>query len=862
MRPGGALAFRGYPGKVAHEFPLSPSWSACFPNGTAAEPRSRVPPWLRRLMLTATALSAGAALLVWVADGSSGPGAATKAASPPPTSNASSVAPTLPKELHGDKTLAGIVRDDREQPLAGALVRVASLDESDVVPKEVQTDDSGRFQLVDLPAEPLMLEASAVGHDAVEHVVRPEDKGPLALVLPRQGELLLVLRESPGKPLAGAQAWLTGTGLWPAATCTVDDQGQCLFESLPGGQYQARARHEDRVGLPSPMVDVTPGQRARVEMTLQEGAGPTGTLTDRESGRAIAGGRISVQDLTPGLEPLGALSSTDGSFALVGLWPGNVRVETSAEGYASESLELRLPHKEILSLALHGSANLSGLVVDEGGRGIRGVLLSVSSREGLPIAASHPSKSSATPGELGVTQGPVPRIPLAPEHTFALGTLAAESDTNGAFRIEGLKPGSLVLRASRPGYAAVTLSPEPLAPHSTRADLRIVLREAGRIEGRVLDARNRGVGGVYVSAFHGDQAEQTGLTDERGEFLLRDLLGETTVRVQPEGRDPLVCQVSVPPRGVVRCDLSIASELFQLPVRIVDDYGFGLEGAIVSVQSKDSTRAFSQVTQRDGRVQLRELPAPPYVLGAELAGYLPLADEPVDHAEQEVRVTLRKAGKLGGTVVDSIGHPVPGAFVSTDDGDATSETDEHGAFILTQVAPGALTLWAAHPEVGEARSSEVRARAGETLANIRIVLPKHYSGEAPKTNEPVHAKPAAREPPQESVAAAPRVAEKPADFTMEQRPNAVVITGVAADGAAARAGMRSGDVLAAIDGEDVLSAAHARGMLRDPPNTNARVRLLRSRQAVECALSTPRHLSAKSRATRLRVARPGHRVRA
>ena len=44
--------------------------------------------------------------------------------------------------------------------------------------------------------------------------------------------------------------------------------------------------------------------------------------------------------------------------------------------------------------------------------------------------------------------------------------------------------------------------------------------------------------------------------------------------------------------------------------------------------------------------------------------------------------------------------------------------------------------------------------------------------------------------------------------------------------------MRAGDVIAAVDGEDVLSAAHARGMLRDPPNTNARVRLLRSRQPV------------------------------
>ena len=91
------------------------------------------------------------------------------------------------------------------------------------------------------------------------------------------------------------------------------------------------------------MVEVIPGTRARVELTLEQGAALRGVLSDRESGRVIAGGRISVQDLTPGLEPFVVASGADGAFALAGLWPGNVRVEATAEGYAPESLELRLP---------------------------------------------------------------------------------------------------------------------------------------------------------------------------------------------------------------------------------------------------------------------------------------------------------------------------------------------------------------------------------------------------------------------------------------------------------------------------------------------------------------------------------------
>jgi hypothetical protein len=466
-------------------------------------------------------------------------------------------------------------------------------------------------------------------------------------------------------------------------------------------------------------------------------------------------------------------------------------------------------------------------------------LLSASSREGLPLTAARPGRSEVAPGELGVTQGPVPRIPLVPEHAFALGTLAAESDAAGAFRIEGLKPGSLVLRASRPGYAAVTVTPEPLTPHERRDDLRIELHVAGRIEGRVIDARKRGVGGVYVAAFQGEQAEQSGLTDERGEFVLRDVLGKITVRIQPEGREPLICEVSVSAQATVRCDVSIASELFQLPVRVVDDYGFGLDGALVSLKTKESGRAFTQVSQRDGRLQLRELPAPPYMLSAELSGYLALDDEPVAHAEREVRITLRKAARLGGTVVDSVGRPVPFAFVSTDDGDATTETDERGAFALTQVAPGVLSLWASHPEVGEARSPEVRARAGETLPSIGIVLPRHYSGEARKPEPSPVARASSQETPAQPSPAPERGPEKPADFTMEQRPNAVVVTAVSPGGAASKAGIRVGDVIAAVDGEDVLSAAHAKGMLRDPPNSQARVRLLRSRQPVNVRYRRP-----------------------
>lgn len=736
--------------------------------------------------------------------------------------------------LHGDRVLDGTVHDDLGNPIADALIRVTSLDEPDAAPREVRSEAAGRFRVENLPEHLLAIEVSAIGHDVTERAIQPGDPSALTFVLQRQGELLVTLRDTPGNPVAGAEVLLTGTGVWPAASCVVDDLGQCLFRALPFGQYQARARHEERVALPSPTVEITPGQRARVELTLRAGTQLSGLVLDSASKQPLSGAKIAVVDMTPGLPAIVAESTEDGAFVLRGLWPGMMRLDVTRDGYARESHELRLPAQKPLTIHLDGAVSIRGRVVDERGRAIRGATLSVATRDGLPPTVMLPQKTDATLGELGVTQGPVPRIPLAPDAAFTLGALAGTSDSGGAFHIAGLKPGSIVLRASHAGFAQAMLPLENLAPHSTREDVQLVLRDAGRVEGRIADDKGHGLQGVYVSALQAEHTEQSSLSNERGEFLLRDLLGDVTVQVQVEGREPLLCKVSVPSRGFAHCNLTISGELHELPIRVVDDYGLGLEGALVSVRSSGERRTFSQVTQRDGRALLRDLPAPPYRMRVDLAGYLPLLDEMVAQAAHDVRVTLRRAARLTGTVVDTLGSPVPQALISSDDEDVSTETDARGNFVLAYVSPGPLTLWAVHPSAGESPSRQVRARPGETLTDVRLVLPRRFTEEATQDDDEGKA-PAARAPvdvEQES--------DKPAEqLSLEQRPHAVIVSGLLASGAAAKAGFKVGDVIAEVDAEPVLSVAHARGMLRDPANTVARVRLLRSRQTLNVRYRRP-----------------------
>jgi hypothetical protein len=748
--------------------------------------------------------------------------AATTQSSLSPTADA---APPPPIRLRGERVLRGRVIDDRKLPIAEARLRVSSLDESNALPWEITSDQQGRFVLEGLVAHALSVEVTREGHDGSERVLRADDADELIFELPRQGELHVTLRDTPGNAVEDAIVTLTGPGLWPAAQLPVSGSGDVLFEKLAFGEYRARARRAGRIAQPSVKVRVIPGERSQLELIMEEGAELSARVVDRATKSPIAGAQLALFDATPGVPPLSAESDANGELLLRGIWPGALRAEVTHAGHASGSLDLTLPSTGPVLIELDGEASVSGSVVDEFGRPVAGALLSVSTREGLPVQLdrAHAAASFGKVGELGVTQGPVPRIPLGASAQAALGTLATQSDAQGKFRIAGLNPAPIVLNAARAGYAGSSVDVNDLAPHNERRELRIVLREAGMIEGSIRNLEGRPVSGVYVSAHSEAGAEQSAVTDDAGRFALRDLLGNVTVEAASSRAAPLGCKLQVVPRGVARCDLIMGTSTHELAVRVVDEYGFGVEGALISVALQAGYRAVTQVTRRDGGALLRELPDPPYRVEATLRGFLTAVAE-VSEIPKELRLRLTRAASLAGVVTDSAGRAVPNAFVSTDEGDATTESDARGNFLLTGVTPGALSVWGAHPSAGEGTSAEVRARAGQTLPSVRIVLAGRYLPGA--SNEARGARPPGPAPDEAQAARrVPRV--KHADFELEQRGSAVVLVDVQAAGSAERQGLRSGDTLLAIDGEPVLSTAQALGMLRDPPGYAASLRVQR-----------------------------------
>jgi len=741
------------------------------------------------------------------------------------------VSPADPRPV-GELVVDGWVRDDLGAPLAHAEVQITLLERPELAPWTTVTDALGRFELSKLPRAALLVTVAREGHVGDERTLRPGDPSSLTFELARQGELMALLRDEPGQVLEGAEVVLTGPELWPPRSARANARGEVLFKGLSAGVYSVRARKQQRIAPPTALVSVVPGERTQQELSMRLGERLIGSVVDGDSKRPLAAVRIAVFDLTPGIGAVDAVSDANGAFVLSGLWPVAVRVEFRHDDYARGIEELRLPHDEPLAVALRGAVTIAGRVVDEAGKPLANTPVSLSAQDYQPLdLAPHPpsvlASGEAGVGELGVTVGAVPTIPARPAADgWSLGELATFTDADGRFSIGGLPPVALLLSASRPGFEAVSLELRELVPHAERRELELVLRAAGKVAGRLIDARAEPVANVLVSA-----ESKAGLlstsTGAGGEFAFADVLGEVSISAAPAGYVAPHCRVTVQPGETARCELRIDSPLFSLPVRVVDEYGFALEGAEVTasfpVVSPRGERARSSVTRLsgdDGTVSLGELPPAPYHLEVALPGYVAVNDLEVASAEREVRVKLRRAASLAGIVLDALGRPVPSAQV-TSDGAELTESDRDGTFMLSGVSPGALTLTASHPRAGSGKSAELRARPSETLGGLRIVLGGRYEPLSDAGTRSV----GEREDEQDEQA---EPASKDAVFA--QRGRSVVVTRVHPGTPAARAGLQEGDVLEAIDGEPPLSAAHARGLLRDPAGKVAAVRVQRGKR--------------------------------
>ena len=790
----------------------------------------------RRRLLALLLLGIAGGIAAWLLPPKTTPQAAPEAHEIAPTASAPGPERT---RLHGERVLHGTVRDDQEKPLEGAWVRIRSLDEPTSLPWELQTDVDGHFMQQDLPRHELAVSAALEGHDGAELTITRDDTTAPQLVLTRQGELEVSLVEKAGQSVEGAEVFLTGSGLWPAAQERAEATNHVVFRGLPQGSYHVRARHGARVAETEGPLNVVPGKRARAQLRFHPGYELALTVMDRQTNKPIEGARVAIEHLTPGIPADVEISDQAGQVQRAGLWGPSVRITSSHPGHAPASQELSLPQGARTVVQLDGAARLEGLVSDARGRPIEGALVSVSTPEGLPVElAMIDTADRPSSGELGVTEGPVPEIPTTGPSELPVGSLAARSNEHGRFAIDGLPPLPITVSALRAGYVPTAQKVTNLAPHATRADLAIVMREAGRVHGEVRDARGKPLANIHVTYDSKLLGERAALSDEDGAFDFQDLLGAVTIRAQAPGLLSTPCQVVVEPGRTAHCVIAVGGELHRLNVRVTDSHGAVLPGAQVSVEPEPPGLRHTRLTGPSGEILFGELAPPPYTLEVRLKGYVPSRTRQVGSSEDKVLVTLAQAATLQGVVMDVAGYPVPHALVAVEPGEASTQTRDDGTFRLDGVAAGVVITRATHPATGDGESREVRARPGQVLGGIRIILAGRYRPAKPAAERNGGRADAAQPLPQHEPAEPARATAAVLD--LDRRGSEVVVSGVRSGGVAAKAGLRVGDRIVSVDGERALSAAHARGLLRDPAGTTARVRVRRGASQLTLRYARPR----------------------
>lgn len=632
-----------------------------------------------------------------------------------------------------------------------------------------ESGDDGGFVFDTLvPGRPVRIEVAADGYETASRraVLLRATTPPLRLVMRRTGTIAGVVRgpgAGPSGPgVAGATVVLAGSGVWPPRSVETDAAGAYRIAGVPGGVYEVRASRAELVAEPREGLDLLPGGSATVDLLLAQGATLHAVVLDADAEVPLAGAELIVAEDALAFSPRAARSSAVGEVSVVGLRALPHRCSVRAEGFVAMIALPCTPGDSPLRFALRRAATITGVVVDEQGAPIRGAQVEVtgSTDLGEPVALSSnalafrtalftaqlagPTALLRQAGELGVTVGAVPPIPLAPtmlasaaprEPTPATGSDASVerapgplttgfgTDAEGRFRITGVPPGRIQLVARHLAYAVAVTPPRVVTAGALIEDVRIVLPAGGVIDGRVTDARGFPVEAIRVELSAAREPyPRVLLAGTGGRFEFRGVVGVVTLTAYPPGAPPVRAQVEVASGATVPVTLALEGEVVALSGRVVDSRGFGVAGARVKVRSLRARTPMSLAVDsaEDGTWSLEGLPPPPYSVEADHPDYAVTQLPRVTDARAELRLTLAEGAAVRGLVTDAYSRePIAEVRVHLAAGargfDATTLPD--GTYEVLRVPAGRYTVTAEHGAYVSAQTEVVVARRGRALAD-------------------------------------------------------------------------------------------------------------------------------------------------
>ncbi len=648
-----------------------------------------------------------------------------------------------PRQIHGR-----VVEEGSRDPIPGALVWTGSGAEA------VTADASGGYSLW-VPGGGSgpwgqRLRAAAAGYvPGLERAPAAGDAGPTIGLRPAAGVRGRVV-DAGGESVAGVAI---------EASPKASGGRRRVFRGPGPQQRQGRSAKDGRFDLPGlaagqgyelrfVKTGYAPGEldveelepferRSGLEAVLHRGRRAVGLVVDEEE-LPVAGAVVRLaapadprrRFRMPGSEEPAVpedATGIDGTFAVSDLAAGRYDLEVSSPGFGPVTIPgVEVPEGpagdgevDLGTVVLSPGVAIEGQVVDAEGRPLSGVEIRTAESSRVPMPAAF-------------------RLMMAADQPPA-----AISGGDGRFTVRDRRAGErLDLIADAPGYMATTV-PGVVAP--SEEPVRVVLKQASRVSGRVVDSTGDPIEGAGVRALPeglgGSGGRRPGnfhraASDAGGRFELLDVEpGTVTMAAQAEGYQETRLSGLVAPAGGELRDV----ELVLRPgatVRgvVLDAGGEPVAGAQVRISATGGSGRPEGFTlaDGDGRFELagvglgRRTVTASSEDGREVSKSLE-----VEAGTQSVELRLAGGVEVSGRVVDAAGLGVAGAVVSLEPASptvvwygASSEavSSAGGAFTLAGVPAGNYRLQAARKGFARTAGEEPIEVASSPIAGLEIRL--------------------------------------------------------------------------------------------------------------------------------------------
>ncbi len=501
--------------------------------------------------------------------------------------------------------------------------------------------------------------------------------------------------DAAGRPVSGATISLAGSGFWPGRSVQTDTEGRFHWPGIPSGIYELRASAGRSVAPPLEGLILDPGAQRAFAFRLEPGWTLAGRVLDRETGRSIVRAQVTLVAGVLGLSIRQVETDGRGRFELPGVVGDEHSLYVRAERYVAEGPLRYRQEDSPITVRLDPAAIIEGRVVDDRGRPIEGALVGVLGEE-QAMEATVPQTDG-----LGITPGPVPPISAAGGGPRALtGGIVTRSD--GRFAVPSLRAGSYTLVISHEDYAPAESGPFSVSAGRARPVADIVMQRGAELVGHVVDGMGRGLEAIPVELHsRPDRFPRLAMTADDGSFSFHGVLGTVSVTALPYDLPPVRETISIGDDALVTVELALSSSLLTLHGRVVDESGFGVGGALVTVSSNNPETPVrrSAKSEPDGTFSVPALPEPPFTLRAEHPSFSPTRVAEVDEVDG-VRVVLSAGVTLLGQVVDDwTGEGLHNAGVSLRGSlQSDAKTRSDGTFVFDAIPTGTYEVTFAHPE--------------------------------------------------------------------------------------------------------------------------------------------------------------------